>query len=59
MSMTIKLLQDNGFECVRQYGSHMIFENKKTNRRIAVPYYSKELKRGCLKMQGFSALYCS
>jgi len=42
----IKLLKENGFECLRQNGSHMVFRNKDTNRTTIVPYHGKDLKKG-------------
>ena len=42
----IKLLKDNGFEEIRQNGSHKFFENEKTGKMTSVPYHSKDLKKG-------------
>lgn len=42
----IKLLQNNGFELIRQDGSHKFFENKETNKRTTVPYHRKDLAKG-------------
>lgn len=42
----IKLLKANGFEEVRQNGSHKVFENKETGKIAIVPYHSKDLKKG-------------
>lgn len=42
----IKLLKANGFEEVRQNGSHKVFENKETGNIAIVPYHSKDLKKG-------------
>jgi predicted RNA binding protein YcfA (HicA-like mRNA interferase family) len=42
----VKLLLQNGFEELRQDGSHKFFENKETNRRTVVPYHNKTLGKG-------------
>lgn len=42
----IKLLKKNGFDCVRQNGSHMVFVNKATGRTTIVPYHCKDLPKG-------------
>ena len=43
----IKILQENGFECIRQNGSHMFFKNFTTGKTTTVPFHSsKELKKG-------------
>lgn len=45
----IKLLKQNGFEEIRQVGSHKQFLNKKTGRKVTVPYHSKDLTIGIEK----------
>lgn len=42
----IKFLKNNGFEKVRQNGSHMLFINYSTNKRTTVPFHSKDLPIG-------------
>ena len=42
----IKLLKDNGFECVSTNGSHQKFKNPKTGRITIVPLHAKDLKKG-------------
>jgi predicted RNA binding protein YcfA (HicA-like mRNA interferase family) len=42
----IKHLEKNGFECIRQNGSHKFFKNKTTGKVTTVPFHSKELKKG-------------
>ena len=42
----IKILQENGFQCIRQNGSHMFFKNQNTGKTATVPFHSKELKKG-------------
>ena len=45
----IKLLESNGFEEVRQNGSHKFFVNKETGRMTTVPYHNKDLAIGTEK----------
>lgn len=35
----IKILKDNGFEEIRQNGSHKIFSNKESKRKTTVPFH--------------------
>lgn len=42
----IRLLKKNGFQEIRQNGSHKFFENKQTNRRTSVPYHKTGLHTG-------------
>lgn len=42
----IKLLKKNGFVCLRQNGSHMLFVNKFTGRTTIVPFHTKDLPMG-------------
>lgn len=42
----IKLLNKNGFLFVRQNGSHAIFKNFGTNRKVIVPIHSSDIPRG-------------
>ena len=42
----IKLLEANGFEEIRQRGSHKFFYNAKSQKRTVVPMHCKDLKKG-------------
>ena len=42
----IKLLKENGFEEVRQVGSHKLFKNYETGKSVTVPFHNKDLKKG-------------
>ena len=42
----IKLLESNGFECIRTNGSHKFYKNHQTNRMTTVPFHCKDLKKG-------------
>ena len=44
----IKLLLQHGFELDHQTGSHRIYFNKTTKKRVTVPFHRKELPRGTL-----------
>ena len=52
----IKLLKKNGFEEVRQVGSHKQFANKKTGRKTTVTFHIGDLpigtERSILKQAG-------
>jgi len=39
----IKLLLQNGFELDHQTGSHRVYYNKHTKKRVTVPFHRKEL----------------
>ena len=41
-----KILIKNGFVFQRQKGSHRIFYNEETKRRVVVPMHAKDLKLG-------------
>ncbi len=45
----MKHLRKNGFEEIRQNGSHVIMKNWVTGRTVVVPYHSKDLKKGLEK----------
>lgn len=45
----IKLLESNGFEEIRQKGSHKIFKNEKTGKITTVPFHMKDLPIGTEK----------
>lgn len=47
-SQVIKLLKQNGFELTRQKGSHQIFYNPTTKRRVTVPFHRRDLPKGTL-----------
>lgn len=42
----IKHLKKNGFEEIRQNGSHITMKNQKTKKTVVVPYHSKAMKKG-------------
>lgn len=42
----IKLLEANGFECIRSNGSHRFYRNPTTGKSTVVPYHAKDLKPG-------------
>jgi len=44
----IKILLKNGFVLDHQTGSHRVYYNKETKKRVTVPYHRKELPRGTL-----------
>lgn len=50
MSMTpkemVSLLEKNGFVKVRQKGSHAMYKNSNTNRKVTVPMHAKDLHKG-------------
>lgn len=44
----IKLLRNNGFVFTRQSGSHAIFRNEATKKRVVVPMHAKDIPTGTL-----------
>ncbi|MEG0692283.1 MAG: type II toxin-antitoxin system HicA family toxin [Oscillospiraceae bacterium] len=42
----VKLLESNGFQCIRANGSHRMYKNFQTNKAVTVPYHNKTLKVG-------------
>ena len=42
----IKYLKKNGFEEIRQNGSHITMKNHTTGISVVVPYHSKSMKKG-------------
>ncbi|MEW6053119.1 MAG: type II toxin-antitoxin system HicA family toxin [Nitrospirota bacterium] len=42
----VRLLLQNGFELDHQTGSHRVYYNKTTKKRVTVPYHKRELPRG-------------
>jgi predicted RNA binding protein YcfA (HicA-like mRNA interferase family) len=47
-AVVIRLLEQHGFVLDRQSGSHRVFVNGATKRRVVVPYHRKDLPRGTL-----------
>ena len=45
----IKYLKKNGFEEIRQNGSHITMKNRDSGKTVIVPYHSKSLKKGLEK----------
>jgi len=44
----IKKLIQNGFVLYHQTGSHRIYYNKDTGKRVVVPFHRKDLPKGTL-----------
>jgi predicted RNA binding protein YcfA (HicA-like mRNA interferase family) len=44
----IKLLLQHGFKLDHQTGSHRVYYNKTSKKRVTVPYHKRELPRGTL-----------
>jgi len=44
----IKLLLKNGFELDHQTGSHRVYYNSETKKRVVVPYHKQDLPKGTL-----------
>lgn len=44
----IKILMVHGFTLDHQTGSHRVYLNKETNKRVIVPYHRKDLPKGTL-----------
>ncbi|MBQ7661140.1 MAG: type II toxin-antitoxin system HicA family toxin [Clostridia bacterium] len=42
----VKILEENGFYCARQNGSHRFYKNDSTGKVTTVPMHAKELKKG-------------
>ena len=42
----VRLLKNNGFIFVRQTGSHAIFKNVTTSRKVTVPVHNKDIPPG-------------
>ena len=42
----IKILESLGFQLDHTTGSHFIFYNAKTKKRVVVPYHTKDLPKG-------------
>lgn len=43
----IKVLEQKGFNFIRQKGSHRLYRNNEL--RVTVPYHTKDLKQGTLR----------
>ncbi len=44
----ISILEKNGFSFRRSTGSHQMFVNYQTRRRVVVPFHNKDLPKGTL-----------
>jgi predicted RNA binding protein YcfA (HicA-like mRNA interferase family) len=44
----IKVLLENGFELDHSKGSHRVYRNATTGKRVTVPYHKKDLPKGTL-----------
>ncbi len=44
----IKILERNGFVLSRTKGSHKIYYNSQTKKRVVVPFHNKDLPKGTL-----------
>jgi predicted RNA binding protein YcfA (HicA-like mRNA interferase family) len=44
----IKILKKFGFQLDHTTGSHFIFYNPKTKKRVVIPYHVKDLPRGTI-----------
>ncbi|MCL5062831.1 MAG: type II toxin-antitoxin system HicA family toxin [Nitrospirae bacterium] len=44
----IRILLQNGFEFDHQRGSHRVYYNCQTKRRVTVPYHKRDLPKGTL-----------
>ena len=44
----IKILKEKGFVFDRSKGSHQIYYNPNTGRRVVVPFHKKDLPKGTL-----------
>ena len=44
----IKILKKKGFKLDRSRGSHRIYFNPETGKRVVVPFHRKELPKGTL-----------
>lgn len=44
----VRILENNGFQLIRSKGSHFIFRNNTTHRRVIVPMHRKDLPKGTL-----------
>ena len=42
------LLKKNGFQLDHSTGSHFIFYNRKTKKRVTLPFHTKDLPKGTL-----------
>jgi predicted RNA binding protein YcfA (HicA-like mRNA interferase family) len=44
----IRMLLQNGFNLDHQTGSHRVYYNNQTHKRVIVPYHKKDLPKGTL-----------
>lgn len=44
----VKILKEIGFKLDHSTGSHFIFYNPQTKKRVVVPYHAKDLPKGTL-----------
>ena len=44
-----RLLEQNGFVCIRSNGFHRMYSNPVTKKSTVVPYHAKDLKPGLEK----------
>ncbi|MCL5237906.1 MAG: type II toxin-antitoxin system HicA family toxin [Nitrospirae bacterium] len=44
----IKILLQNGFELDHQTGSHRVYYNLSTKKRVVVPYHKRDIPKGTL-----------
>ena len=44
-----RLLEQNGFVCIRSKGSHRMYSNPDTKKSTVVPYHAQDLKPGLEK----------
>ena len=44
----ISILEKNGFNLLRSKGSHRIYYNGETGKRVVVPFHKKDLPKGTL-----------
>ncbi len=42
----VKLLEQNGFQLIRENGSHRLYKNPITGRHVIVPFHCRDLKSG-------------
>lgn len=44
----IRILSEHGFILDHQTGSHRVYLNKETKKRVIVPYHKKDMPKGTL-----------
>jgi predicted RNA binding protein YcfA (HicA-like mRNA interferase family) len=45
----VKILERNGFVLDRTKGSHRIYRNERTKRKVVIPFHKKDLPIGTLQ----------